>query len=101
VVADHRDPDAAAQIQQSVAVDIEQPGTVGVVDVDRQAAGYTAGHDRGLALVQGAAARAGDLGHQHRLGIGRGRGRCRHAGAFVWILSGSGKSAGRRVARCE
>lgn len=63
-VADRGHPDAAAQVEEAVAVDVCHPRAVGVVDVDREHAADTAGNEALTPLVDLTAPRPGHLGAQ-------------------------------------
>ena len=56
------DADAAAQVEEAVAVDVGDPGAVGVLDVHGEDAPDTAGDGPHPALMDGPAARARHLG---------------------------------------
>lgn len=75
-VADRRDADAAAQVDEVVAIDIDGDGAVRPVDVDGQRRADAGGDDGQSALVQLARARAGDLGDDAALLCNLGA-RCR------------------------
>ena len=63
-VADAGHRDAGAEVDQRVAVDVDQHAAAGPLDEHRQRGADAAGHHRVAALHQRGRARAGDGGHQ-------------------------------------
>ena len=51
-VADGRHGDAGAEVQDLVAVDVDEDGALGALDVDREALGQSGAHDGVTAFVQ-------------------------------------------------
>ena len=66
-VADGRHGDAGAEVDELVAVDVDEDAATGTLDVDRQAGGDAGGHGRRLAGLERGRLRAGDRGLQEPL----------------------------------
>ena len=63
-VADRGDTDARGEVDERIAVDIDDDAAVGAIDVDGHRARDARRNDREASLVQGSGVRTGDLGGQ-------------------------------------